>query len=100
MFGPGFDPVAADSEQRLHIPGLAERFEVENPGMHRTDSTDYDIVLDGLIWLELDDGVEIELHRGDVVVQQGTRHAWRTKGDAGATMAFVLVGTVPATGPA
>jgi hypothetical protein len=90
--GPGFDPAAADAEQREFIPGLAELFEPEAPGMHRTDTVDYDIVLDGEIWLELDDGATTHLRAGDVVVQCGGRHAWRNFGDQTATMCFVLIG--------
>ena len=92
MSGPAFDPVAAGREQALHLPGLAERFESENPGMHTTDTVDYDIVLDGEIWLELDDGAEVHLRQGDVVIQCGTRHAWRNKSTRPATMGFVLIG--------
>ncbi|WP_416979626.1 cupin domain-containing protein [Streptomyces sp. T028] len=95
MGGPEFDPAAADAEQREFIPGLAERFEPDAPGMHRTDTLDYDIVLDGEIWLELDDGATTHLRQGDVVVQGGTRHAWRNKGDRTATMCFVLIGGAP-----
>lgn len=89
---PGFDPVAADAEQREFIPGLAERFESDMPGMHRTETVDYGIVLDGEIWLELDDGHTTHLHAGDVVVQCGTRHAWRNNGDRTAKLFFVLIG--------
>lgn len=92
MTSPDFDPVKAAQEQAHHLPGLAERFEATHPGMHTTDSVDYDIVLDGEIWLELDDGAVVHLQQGDVVVQCGTRHAWRNKGTRAATMAFVLVG--------
>ncbi|WP_201840526.1 cupin domain-containing protein [Microvirga zambiensis] len=87
-----FDPASADAEQRVHIPGLAEKFEADAPGMHTTDTIDYDVVLDGEIWLELDDGEEVHLERGDVVVQCGTRHAWRNRGNEIATMCFVLIG--------
>ncbi len=87
-----FDPAAADAEQRVHIPGLAEKFERDAPGMHTTATVDYDIVLDGEIWLELDDSVTAHLSQGDVAVQCGTRHAWRNKGDRPATMCFVLIG--------
>jgi len=89
---PTFDPAAAGAEQARHLPGLAERFETENPGMHTTDSVDYDIVLEGEIWLELDNGAVTHLRRGDVAVQCGTRHAWRNKGTEAATMAFILIG--------
>jgi len=92
MANPSFDPIAADAEQRQHLPGLAELFEREAPSMHTTDTVDYDIVLDGEIWLELDDGAEVHLRKGDVAVQCGTRHAWRNKGTLPATMAFVLIG--------
>ncbi|ACP23087.1 hypothetical protein NGR_b16360 (plasmid) [Sinorhizobium fredii NGR234] len=92
MADPSFDPAAADAEQQVHLPGLAELFERENPGMHTTDSIDYDIVLEGEIWLELDDGAEVNLRQGDVAIQCGTRHAWRNKGTSPATMAFVLIG--------
>ncbi|MFI7134333.1 cupin domain-containing protein [Nonomuraea sp. NPDC050153] len=95
MARPQFDPAAADAEQRDFIPGLAERFEADAPGMHRTETVDYDIVLDGEIWLELDDGATTHLATGDVVVQCGTRHAWRNKSDRTATMCFVLIGAAP-----
>ncbi|MND85558.1 hypothetical protein D3C80_774900 [compost metagenome] len=92
MADPRFDSSAAGSEYMQHLPGLAELFEHEHPGMHTTDSLDYDIVLDGDIWLELDDGVQTHLTTGDIAVQCGTRHAWRNKSDRSTTMAFVLIG--------
>ncbi len=48
--------------------------------MHKTNTVDYAVVYDGEIWLELDDAKTVHLRRGDVVVQNGTRHAWRNKG--------------------
>lgn len=91
VFGaPDFDPAAAVAENLRISPGLAELFEPD--GMHATPTVDYGIVLDGEIWLELDDGRAELLHRHDVVVQNGTRHAWRNKSDHPATMAFVLIG--------
>ena len=92
MQGPSFDPVAADSENRAWLPGLAERFEPQAPGMHTTDTIDYGIVLSGEICLELDDGVTRQLHCHDVVIQNGTRHAWRNISNREAILAFVLIG--------
>lgn len=94
MGGPRFDPVAADQENRDWLPGLAERFEPEAPGMHTTDTVDYGIVLSGEIWLELDDGATRHLRQHDVVIQNGTRHAWRNRGAGEAVMAFVLIGAL------
>lgn len=75
-----------------HSPGIAEALEPENPGMHTTPTVDYDIVLDGEVWLELSDGREVKLVAGDIAVQHGTRHAWRNKSDRPATVAAILIG--------
>ncbi|KAE8381794.1 hypothetical protein BDV26DRAFT_301058 [Aspergillus bertholletiae] len=47
------------------------------PLMHRTQSLDYGVILEGEIEMELDDGSVTLLKRGDIAVQRGTRHAWR-----------------------
>jgi quercetin dioxygenase-like cupin family protein len=60
--------------------------------MHTTPTVDYGIVLDGEIWLELDDDKTIHLKEHDIVVQNGTRHARRNKGGKPVTMAFILIG--------
>ena len=92
MASPDFNPVAAAKEQAEECPGLVECFEPDNPGMHTTPTVDYGVVLDGEIWLELDDGTTTLLKRHDIVIQNGTRHAWRNKGTAPATLAFILIG--------
>ena len=89
---PSFDPVAADAEQRIASPGIADAFEPDNPGMHTTDSVDYGICLEGEMHLELDNGQEIRLTPGACVVQQGTRHAWHNRSDKPALMCYVLIG--------
>jgi hypothetical protein len=47
------------------------------PLMHRTQSLDYGVVLEGVIELELDSGSAVTLRRGDLAVQRATMHAWR-----------------------
>jgi Cupin domain len=89
---PGFDPAALGAEFAAYMPDFAATFEPDTPGMHTTDTADYVIVLDGEVWLELDDGAETRLTRGDVVVQLGARHAWRNRTDRPATIAVVMVG--------
>ena len=86
-----FDGAKAGEENARLSPGLAEMF--DESGFHQTDSIDYGIVLDGTVTLELSDGSKSVLNRHDVVVQNGTRHAWRNETDKPATIAFVLVGT-------
>lgn len=59
--------------------------------MHRTETVDYGIVLEGEIVLILDD-TEKTLTPGDVVIQRGTDHAWANRTDRVARVAFILVG--------
>ena len=56
--------------------------------MHRTDTVDYGIVLDGEVYLILE-REETLLRAGDVVVQRGTNHAWHNRSDRVARMAFI-----------
>jgi mannose-6-phosphate isomerase-like protein (cupin superfamily) len=86
------DPVAGFQEFAEHLPDLAATMEPDNPGMHRTQTVDYGIVLEGEIWAELDDGQQVHLKPHDIIVQNGTRHAWRNKGDKPVKIAFVLIG--------
>jgi len=58
--------------------------------MHRTQSVDYGIVLDGEVVLVLDDS-ETTLRPGDVVVQRGTAHRWENRTEWTARMAFILI---------
>ena len=89
---PSFDGAAAQQEALVRLRGLADHFEKEDPGMHKTNTVDYAVVYDGEIWLELDDSESLHLTRGDVVVQNGTRHAWRNRGTKPVTMLFFLNG--------
>jgi mannose-6-phosphate isomerase-like protein (cupin superfamily) len=61
-----------------------------HPLMHRTESVDYGIVIEGELTLVLDDS-EVLLKPGSVVVQRGTNHAWANRSDKPCRMLFVLV---------
>lgn len=59
--------------------------------MHRTQSLDYGIVLEGTIELVLDSGERQPMQRGDVAVQRATMHAWKNPSETEwARMIFVL----------
>lgn len=92
MMSTSFDPAVARGEYLQMLPGLAETFEMDSPGMHTTDTIDYAVLLDGEMHLELDGGAMKKLAPRDVVIQNGTRHAWRNRSDKPATMLFVLIG--------
>lgn len=61
-----------------------------HPLMHRTESVDYGVVIEGEIVLVLDEG-EVRLTPGSVVVQRGTNHAWANRSGRTCRMLFVLV---------
>jgi len=61
-----------------------------HPLMHRTESVDYGIVIEGELTLVLDDS-EVQLEAGSVVVQRGTNHAWANRSDQPCRILFVLV---------
>lgn len=71
------------------FPGHLDHRKLQSP-IHRTESIDYGIVLEGEVVLVLDD-TETVLKAGDVVVQRGTSHAWANRSDKVARMAFILV---------
>jgi hypothetical protein len=86
------DPSQVAQEFLARLPGLADTFERDGSQMHVTQTLDYAILLDGDLWLELDDGETVHLSAGDIVVQQATRHGWRNKTERPATIAFVMLG--------
>ena len=65
-----------------------------HPGMHKTATVDYAIVLSGEIWAVMDEG-ETLLKAGDCLVQRGTNHAWSNRSDAPCLVAFILVSAEP-----
>jgi mannose-6-phosphate isomerase-like protein (cupin superfamily) len=80
----------ADIEEKM--PGLLRYMDPSDPGMHATDTIDFEVVLEGTVVLELDDGAEVTLNPGDTVVQNGTRHRWKNLGDKPARMALFICG--------
>ena len=97
-------PIAATEEteptdHRARVPppadGVGVRFTEMAPGaespMHRTETVDVGVVLEGETWLLLDDGSETRVGVGDAVVQRGTMHAWANRSDQPVRMLFVMI---------
>jgi quercetin dioxygenase-like cupin family protein len=96
-------PIAADepepTDRPVRVPppanGVMVRFTEMAPGaespMHRTETVDVGVVLEGETWLLLDDGSETRCGPGDAVVQRGTMHAWANRSDRPVRMLFVLI---------
>lgn len=62
-----------------------------HPGMHKTNSIDYAIVLSGEIYAVMEEE-EVLIKTGDCLVQRGTNHAWSNRTDKPCLVAFVLIG--------
>lgn len=61
-----------------------------HPTMHKTQTLDYVVLLEGEVTLILDEE-EVPLKPYDVVVQRGTSHAWRNDGKSPALLLAVLL---------
>ena len=80
------------AEFEVKLPGLIEHMERKSPGMHTTNTIDFEYIISGEVWLELDDGASVHLRAGDTVVQNGTRHAWRNRGFEPCHIVVFMVG--------
>jgi quercetin dioxygenase-like cupin family protein len=71
---------------------MMEVLEPAHPGMHTTDTVDFDVIASGEVYLELDDGAEVRLKAGDCVIQNGTRHAWHNRSSEKCVISVAIVG--------
>jgi quercetin dioxygenase-like cupin family protein len=91
------EPEPTDRPVRTPPPtgGVLVRFTEMAPGaespLHRTETVDVGVVLEGETWLLLDDGSETRVGAGEAVVQRGTNHAWANRSDRPVRMMFVLI---------
>ncbi|KAJ6124540.1 hypothetical protein N7471_011857 [Penicillium samsonianum] len=67
-------------------------FAPNNPVVvHRTQSLDYGVVLEGQVEMILEDSEPVIMNRGDVAVQRATMHGWRNTSETEwARLLFVL----------
>ena len=91
-----------EQEERLASMSEAEREAAlsrrpdtsRHPGMHKTRTVDYIILLKGEVTMLVDKG-EVDLKPFDVVIQRGTNHAWVNKGDETAVLVAMMVEAEP-----
>src|SRR5208282_4378854 len=88
------DPAAGEVLVPPPRSGTKIRINEFPPGVvspvHRTQSVDYGIVLEGEVVLVLDSD-ETTLRAGDIAVQRGTSHRWENRTGRTARMAFILI---------
>jgi mannose-6-phosphate isomerase-like protein (cupin superfamily) len=88
MQSPDFDWGAAGAEFATYASDIVAAADPENPSLHRHQTLDFFVVLEGEVWLEVDDGAQVKLDAGDTVVHIAGRHAWHNKTDTPAKVAI------------
>lgn len=86
-----------DREAAFKAIGACQSMDQNNPrhpGMHKTETVDYAIVLSGEIYAMMDEG-ETLMKAGDCLVQRGTNHAWSNRSNAPCLIAFILINANP-----
>ncbi len=71
-------------------PSVGMNANADHPTMHRTETVDYGIVLQGEVWMVMDSG-ETLLKQGDIAIQRGTNHAFENRSDETCRIAFVII---------
>jgi quercetin dioxygenase-like cupin family protein len=87
---PGITPPPGGT--RFSVVDLAPGYRAS--ALHRTDSLDYVLCLDGQVEMLLDDG-SVTLRPGDIAIQRGTNHGWANHGEETARLAVILIDGVP-----
>lgn len=81
-------------ERRAHFTEIGAGDAVSDSGrhafMHRTETIDYGIVLEGEVVLIMDEG-ETTCRAGDIIIQRGTNHGWANRSNANCRIAFILI---------
>ena len=67
-------------------------------GMHKTETVDYAILLDGERTLVLDDG-EVKWQPGDIIIDVGAWHQWKSYGPEGGRVAYDMIAATFVDGP-
>ncbi len=91
----GPDPAAAKVALTPGPAGTTFRVLELPPGcpahMHKTETLDYVIMLEGECDMVLDDGAEVHMNQGDVMVQRATYHGWANRSSKPCKIVFVLI---------
>ena len=93
-FAPEGKDGANEELEYLASVGAEQHEGARHPGMHKTHSIDYAIIMSGEVDMFVDED-EVHLKAGDVVVQRGNSHAWVSRGAEPCRIAFILIDAVP-----
>jgi quercetin dioxygenase-like cupin family protein len=74
---------------------MVDRAPGTQSAMHRSQTVDYGVVLEGEMEMLMDSGESVILRPGDVCIQRGTLHQWRNNTSMWNRMLFVLMDAKP-----
>jgi hypothetical protein len=92
---PGVQSSGGDADSPSDLADSMNRGSLgpdRSAGFHVSDTIDVAVIISGEMGLELEDGVVTALRPGDIVIQNGTNHAWHPSPAEGCEIAWVLVG--------
>ncbi len=88
-------PIKVDAHGRRWDRGGTTAY---SGGMHKTETVDYAILLDGERTLVLDDG-EVKWNPGDIVIDVGAWHQWKSYGTEGGRVVYDMIAAEFVDGP-
>lgn len=83
------EPLGTKARIIEYLPGHVDEQGLQSP-MHRTETVDLGIILEGEVVLILE-GVEETLRAGDTFIQRGTNHAWANRSEHTCRMICFIV---------
>jgi hypothetical protein len=89
---PQGDPEALMQEAGRLLPGALQAIAPDDEGMHKTDTVDFNLVLEGEIWFQAEGSPDVLVPQGSGVLLHGTRHAWHNRTDKPVYMLSVFIG--------
>ena len=95
-FPPEADYISAisdeDAKKAFDAMGAGHALEgkARHPFMHKTSTLDYAIILEGEVYMMLDED-EVLMKAGDVCIQRATNHVWSNRSNEVCRIAFILI---------
>jgi quercetin dioxygenase-like cupin family protein len=87
---PSAEVAGTSNENNISRGGIPD----PHTAMHCSDTVDVNWVISGEITILSDAGAEVTLRQGDVLVENGARHAWQNRSDEPCVVGCISFGTI------
>lgn len=75
----------------VYVADIPVGSDLDDVPMHKLDSLDYIVLLEGELDLVLDGGKRIPMKRGELLIQAGNNHSWINTGDTPARLLCIIL---------